>query len=420
MSINKSQSVSHQDKFVNLYEMAKIRRQNSYIKSMNTNLVKRELMNHQRTIKEYHRELSKHLYNLEKSNEQFTKINQSGKNLSCFKSQPYINSDMRYLIFEFLMCCHSRLSLTTSTLFQTFNLVDRYTSKYILKNTNYQLVALTCLWISAKFFDVKKNIPSTKILENLCCMQYTSKQFIATEFQILQSLNWEINSTPTADSFIDMILFEKTLTLVDKTLNVNEIKILSIMLCELCEFKPEIAYKLSASKLAETTTTIALMIEQFSKNKQWYKIPKQQESLLDIVFDGNEIIPASFKLKYDDNKLSKFISFIKRFKEEKIMNDYITSIIENGERLNSRSNSTVSTTISTESNNTTASNAHNGTLYDQSSRNRNTPDINSKRKNGTGRDVIMPLTPTTPIYLKKRYHEEVSDTNTNDFKRVCK
>ena len=420
MSGNKSHSVSGQDKLVNLYDMAKIRRQNSYSKSMNPNLVKRELMNHQRTIKEYHRELSKHLYNLEKSNQQITKINQNGKNLACFKSQPYINSDMRYLIFEFLMCCHSRLSLTTSTLFQTFSLVDRYTSRYILKNTNYQLVALTCLWISAKFFDVKKNIPSTKILENLCCMQYTSKQFIATEFQILQSLNWEINSSPTADSFIDMILFEKTLTLVDKTLNVNEIKILSIMLCELCEFKPEIAYQLTASKLAENTTTIALMIEQFSKNKQWYKIPKEQETLLDIVFDGNEIIPASFKLKYDDNKLSKFISFIKRFKEEKIMNDYIASIIENGEKLNSRSNSTVSTTSSSRNNNAATSNTHNDTSCNQSPTNRYTPDIKSKRKNGTGRDVIMPLTPTTPIYLKKRYHEEVSDTNTNDFKRVCK
>ncbi|SMN20718.1 similar to Saccharomyces cerevisiae YAL040C CLN3 G1 cyclin involved in cell cycle progression [Maudiozyma saulgeensis] len=395
------------DKVVNLYEMSKIRRHNSYIKSMNPNLVKRELMNHQMTIKEYHRDLSNHLYVLEKFNRS---TQNNAKNLSCFKSQPYINSDMRYLIFEFLMCCHSRLSLTTSTLFQTFNLVDRYTSKFILKNTNYQLIALTCLWISAKFFDVKKNIPSTKILENLCCMQYTSKQFISTEFQILQSLNWSINSSPTADSFIDMILFEKTLNLMDKTLNINEIKILAIMLCELCEFKPEIAYQMSASYLAKDATTIALMIEQFAQNGKWFKISKEQESLLDIVFAGNEIIPASFKLKYDDGKLSKFITFIKRFKEEKIMNDYIASIIENGDKQQSTSGTSKAVSSSSSS-----------TQYNQSVATSITPDMKPKRRNATHRDVIMPLTPTTPIYLKKRYHEEVSDgTHTNEFKRVCK
>lgn len=405
-----NESKSCLDKMVNLYEMSKIRRHNSYMKSMNPNLVKRELMNHQMTVKEYHRDLSNHLYALERSN----RISQNNsKNLSCFKSQPYINSDMRYLIFEFLMCCHSRLSLTTSTLFQTFNLVDRYTSKFILKNTNYQLIALTCLWISAKFFDVKKNIPSTKILENLCCMQYTSKQFTATEFQILQSLNWSINATPTADSFIDMILFEKTLSLMDKTLNVNEIKILSIMLCELCEFKPELAYEMSSSHLAKDATTIALMIEQFAQNGKWFKISKEQESLLDIVFAGNEIIPASFKLKYDDGKLTKFISFIKRFKEEKIMNDYIASIIENGERHSIDGSSIPKTSSSSSSSSST-------TQHNQSAKSI-TPDMKSKRKNTTRRDVIMPLTPTTPIYLKKRYHEEVADdTNTNEFKRVCK
>ena len=135
------------DNKVDLYQLAKVRRQNAYFRSMNPNLVKRELLNHQLTIKEYHRDLSRHLFNLERASNMQTN---NMPNLSCFKSQPYINTEMRYLIFEFLMCCHSRLSLTTSTLFQTFHLVDRYTSKFILKNTNYQLVALTCLWISAK------------------------------------------------------------------------------------------------------------------------------------------------------------------------------------------------------------------------------------------------------------------------------
>lgn len=399
-----TQTNKNDDNMFNLYELSRIRRQNSYIKSMNPQLVKRELVNHQRTIREYRIDLSNHLFYLEKLSD-FRKNN---PNLSCFKSQPYINSEMRYLIFEFLMCCHSRLSLTTSTLFQTFNLVDRYTSKFILKNTNYQLVALTCLWISSKFFDAKKNIPNLRILENLCCSQYCADQFIATEFQILKSLNWSITSSPTPDSFIDMILFKKTLNpnSNDKNLNINEIKVLSIMICELSEFKPDLSFNISSSKLSKISTEIALLIEAFSKNnRQWFKFSKDEYFFLSILLDDNEIIPASFKLKYDDIKLSKIISFIKRFKEEKLMNDHITSIIESSEvsRNNSFCESNSPESVNNNGRSTSA-----------------TPKLNLKKMSIVQRDVIMPLTPTTPIYFKKRYQDEVDDSQTNNAKRVCK
>ncbi|GMM59112.1 hypothetical protein DAKH74_057290 [Maudiozyma humilis] len=408
------ESANASDTLPDLYQLAKVRRQNAYVKSMNPSLVKRELLNHQLTIKEYHRDLSRHLASLERASSLQTN---SMPSLSCFQSQPYINAEMRYLIFEFLMCCHSRLSLTTSTLFQTFHLVDRYTSKFILKNTNYQLVALTCLWISAKFFDVKKNIPSGKVLENLCCLQYTTKQFVATEFQILQSLNWSVSSSPTPDAFIDMILFEKTLALsADKALNVNEIKILSIMLCELCEFRPELAYRHAASARAQTATAVALMVEQFSQNGKWYKISGAHEAFLDTLFEGAEIIPASFKLKYDESKLGKLAAFITKYKAEKAMNEYIASVIDGSACTNTSTNGGAPAP--------TCESSPSADAFDAKT--------DRKISNVGRRDVIMPLTPTTPVYLKKRYHEgaESSDATTtgsaagdaqpSPFKRACK
>ena len=123
------------------------------------------------------------------------------------------------------MCCHSRLSLTTSALFQTFILIDRYTSKFIVKNSNYQLLALACLWISSKFFDQKKNIPNLITLQNLCCNQFNALQFKEMEFNILKSLNWSIltgssNTNYTPDILIDTLLFDKAIK-QQNTFNIN-------------------------------------------------------------------------------------------------------------------------------------------------------------------------------------------------------
>ena len=174
---------------VNLYEMARTRRRNWNEKSRNSDLVRRELICHQHSIREYYTDIS----TKESLSLSTRTTTGAAPNIARFNAQPYINPEMRRLIFEFIVCCHSRLYLSTPTLFETFSLLDRYTSRYVVRSSNYQLIALVCLWISSKFFDPKKNVPSSWIHSaNSAVLNIHPRILKNAEFQILRSLDWEV------------------------------------------------------------------------------------------------------------------------------------------------------------------------------------------------------------------------------------
>lgn len=297
---------------VDLAYMSHVRRNVARLKSQDENLVKRELASHHFSVLEYSNQLLTHLICLEEDNSK----NISKPSLSSFEAQPQINDKMRRLIFDFLMCCHTRLGLSSSTLFLCFNMLDRYTSKYIVKSSNYQLLALTALWISSKYWDSKNRIASLKILQNLCCKQYSIQQFKEMELHVLKSLNWTLCQTATPDSFIDILLFLKDNKNVspsvlhdDKArdiLNVNEIKFGSIMLCELASFDLQLAFNCKSSQIVLGAITLVTLAIKFETLNQWENFQCNSQdagliricnALLQLVLKSDSL-PSSFKFKY--------------------------------------------------------------------------------------------------------------------------
>lgn len=297
---------------VDLAYMSHVRRNVARLKSQDQNLVKRELASHQFSVLEYSNHLLTHLICLEEDNSKSI----SKPSLSSFESQPQINDKMRHLIFDFLMCCHTRLGLSSSTLFLCFNMLDRYTSKYIVKSSNYQLLALTALWISSKYWDSKNRIASLKILQNLCCKQYSIQQFKEMELHILKSLNWTLCQSATPDSFIDILLFLKDNKNVSPSvlhddnvrdiLNVNEIKFGSIMLCELASFDLQLAFNCKSSQIVLGAITLVTLAIKFETLNQWENFQCNSQdagliricnALLQLVLKSDSL-PSSFKFKY--------------------------------------------------------------------------------------------------------------------------
>lgn len=294
---------------VDLGYMARVRRTVAHLKSQEVNLITREAASHEFSVLEYSNHLLNHLINLERNDGQHVI---SRPNIVTFESQPQINAKMRLLIFDFLMCCHTRLGLSSSTLFLCFNILDRYTSKYIVKSCNYQLLALTALWISSKFWDSKNRITSLKHLTKLCCKQYSAQQFKEMELHLLKSLNWSLCQFATHDSFIDLLLFmkdNKTVSpqiLHENNLNVDLIKFGSMMLCELACFDIKLSFNCSASQIVLAAITLTTLAIKFDDLNQWEDLDlvgndanliRVCHSLLALVLKTDSL-PSSFKFKY--------------------------------------------------------------------------------------------------------------------------
>ncbi|AAS52304.2 ADR384Wp [Eremothecium gossypii ATCC 10895] len=279
---------------VSLLQLASIRRSVWDSKASHPRLIHMEMVAHQSACQEYSIEILKHLIDLE---------NQTRSSWTSFQSQPELTVEMRTLIFDFIMSCHTRLGLSSSTLFLCYNIIDRYCSKIIVKSPTYQLLGLTALWLASKFADKKPRIPS---LQSLCCHQHTKQQFKEMELHILKSLNWSVCSAPSHDSFVDILLKTKIANLSFKRLNLNDLKYGATILCELSCFDPALNYNYNSSAIALASVTVitcALRLAELSEfidcrrcttDKNLIVICNQLLCLLAC----EDNFPSSFNLKY--------------------------------------------------------------------------------------------------------------------------
>lgn len=433
----------------NLFELQQKRIQIRNYKCSEPILMNNEFTIHQKMINEY---FNDYLINCQ------DRFNQLQFNLVNFENQPNINNEMRYLILEFISCCHTRLKLCTTTLFQTINIIDKFTSFYSIKNYNYQLVALVSLWIASKLYDAKRRIPTLKILMNLCCLQYQSNHFIKMELIILKCLNWDITTMSTFDTMIDLMLFSDTMKNDDlinlsidnnlsinlnhyltnsssstpsfMKLNINDWRTLSIMICELIYFNNKITMKYTVNEVVNCVLKIVQKIEsnQFETNFN-------NELLINIIMNYlikiMNNLPSSFKLKYGNDKLCdtlfKFITNFNQYKQLLLkrqqtiklndeMKQYVNRILDAG------GNPTITTTTNTTAagaGTNTSTATDNDTTYNEHNDKRTPNALLNKRIDENNHKSIesiykLPMTPTTPNNLRKR---KIITTHENDFVR---
>lgn len=413
----------------NLYELQQKRIQIRNYKCSEPILMNNEFTIHQKMINEYFNDYLIHCKD---------RFNQLQFNLVNFENQPNINNDMRFLILEFISCCHTRLKLCTTTLFQTINIIDKFTSFYSIKNYNYQLVALASLWIASKLYDAKRRIPSLKILINLCCLQYQLNHFIKMELIILKCLNWDISTMSTFDSMIDLLLFSDTmqndLTVTNNTsidfdtilqntnssftkMNINDWRTLSIMICELIYFNNKISMKYTVSEVVNSVLKIVQKIEsnQFETN---FNNDLLVNIIMNYLITTMNKLPSSFKLKYGNDKLCdtlfKFISSFNQYKQSMLKKQNTITISENMKKY-------VNKILD---NHATNKNGNNNKHFVKNDTNSNALLTNINDNNGKNQHKSiesiykLPMTPTTPNNLRKRKvvtnHENDSIENSKD------
>ncbi|CCK70300.1 cyclin CLN3 KNAG_0E00320 [Huiozyma naganishii CBS 8797] len=355
---------------------------NNKIRPSHLNLLQSELKNHQLTVREYLPDFVDMWKVSLNQQSQHTIFNYSN-----FTSQPYINSQMRSVIFEFVLLCHSRLRLSTTTLFQTLNVIDNFTSVYQIKNYNYQLLAVTAFWSCSKMYDVKRRIPQLQTLAELCCNQYSKKQFLTMELTILQNVGWCISKIPTFDTFIDLQLLKQQQSVYgQQQTNVNDSKLLCIMICELVCFAPHLHFQYSHddivqccvdiitngnNNLEKNTTTGPTTTPSATTPATPTQTPLHHKLVNYLVSLNNEKYPTSFKLKYQERYHSVYRSLTKlinRLTHEAAMNTFIAHVVDTPK-----------------------------------------PFPHAKQQQQHHQAYKLPLTPTTPSELKRKRLNQISE-----------
>ncbi|CEP64863.1 cyclin CLN3 LALA0_S14e00980g [Lachancea lanzarotensis] len=279
-----------------LSAMAGVRRSVWNSRAAHPRVVQMELLTHQLACQDYSVDILRHLIDIEQN---------SRPCLASFQAQPEINTHMRSLIFDFAMCCHTRLALSSSTLFLCFSVIDRYCSRIVVKSSTYQLVALCSLWLASKYTDKKPRVPSLRSLQNLCCSQYSRTQFQEMELHILKALNWTPCNAPPHDAFVDILLKNKISSLSYRGLNINDLKYASCVLCELACFDHVLAFDCNASAVALAAVTVATHALRLSVDGEFLHystmlkdVNLQRVCGLILRKLRTRNFPSSFKLKY--------------------------------------------------------------------------------------------------------------------------
>ena len=126
--------------------------------------------------------------NLLKEEKNFIEI--KGINNKYMKNQNEINPEMRSILNNWLIEVHDKFNYNEQTLFVCINLIDRYLSIKKIERSNYQLVGICALFIACKHEEI--NLPNPKDFLFITENAYSSEQLYKMEYDILNSINFEI------------------------------------------------------------------------------------------------------------------------------------------------------------------------------------------------------------------------------------
>ena len=120
-----------------------------------------------------------------------------------FAMQKEITPPIRFSVIDWLIKINARLKYDMATLYNTVYLMDVYLSQRECKRDDIQLVAVTCLWMSAKVEEVKTT--DLEICVAVCQKKISPERFVKMEQEIGPLVNWRVGY-PTAFTFLGAIL----------------------------------------------------------------------------------------------------------------------------------------------------------------------------------------------------------------------
>ena len=110
---------------------------------------------------------------------------------------------MREVLVGWVSSVHHHLGLESNTLYLAVGLLDRFSSVRQVSRGRYQLLGLTCLFIAAKYEEVK--MPKLRDFVKMISFEYDKKSVLETEAEVLVALGVSVTS-PTRYWFMEEYL----------------------------------------------------------------------------------------------------------------------------------------------------------------------------------------------------------------------
>ncbi|GMM39453.1 cyclin [Hanseniaspora uvarum] len=185
-----------------------------------------EIISHENACQEYAVSMLDHYVSIDEKYTQslfdknlhyYTSIHKNKKHLIMFDS-------LKKLILDFMMCCHTKMKLSTPTLLLSFKILEKYifmrnkTHEYLQEliedRLQFQLIGIVSLWIASKYIDTKyKHFTIDTLLELISAPQYPKSYW--TRFQ-------NEKNNKTGSSMSTPIATPKLVTPLGKTTNSKE------------------------------------------------------------------------------------------------------------------------------------------------------------------------------------------------------
>ena len=111
---------------------------------------------------------------------------------------------MRAILIDWLVEVAEAFSLSPETLYLAVNCLDRYLSGNVITELNLQLLGVSCIMISAKYYGRGSVRAPPRQVESFCYITdytYSSNELLEMESCVLNYLKFEL-TTPTANCFL--------------------------------------------------------------------------------------------------------------------------------------------------------------------------------------------------------------------------
>lgn len=186
-----------------------------------------EIISHENSCQEYAIDMLAHYVAIDEKYTQslldtqhqnyYTAINKNKKQLVMFDS-------LKKLILDFIMCCHTKMKLSTPTLLLSFKILEKYIhirnqqydylQELIEDRLQFQLIGIVSLWIASKYIDTKyKHFNIDILLELISAPQYPKAYWTRMQSK---------NQNKTGSSMSTPIATPKLITPMGKTTNSKE------------------------------------------------------------------------------------------------------------------------------------------------------------------------------------------------------
>lgn len=225
----------------------------------------------------------------------------------------YLRPHLRAILIDWLVEVHEKFQCVTETLLLSINIMDRFLSKNKIKVAKLQLVAITCLFIAAKFYEI--NLPKLASYAYVTDGAATVDEIKLAEFQILKAINFEI-------AWPNPLNFLRKLT-INQDAHVRELSkcILEIAYCSpnFIDLKPSqlstlsvyLSLKINALKIKNNDVSATINM-YYDTTKENIEFKKQYESLIDEIASPSTKLDCLIQKFKRKNIYSEIVQWCKK------------------------------------------------------------------------------------------------------------